>query len=511
MLYSYKNIPFSEIYLFILLDDEFIHEQQNLTDYIYNTFSLDKDKIHLTYDRYIKQSQWIPVIQTLVEKHGENELVWFTQNDDHVFIDFNMDILNEGLEILKNEPADHKSIYFSHWPEIIKLSGKYSPPTLVGNYVKFNLSLLDSIQIFNLKFLHDVCVKYKWKSDHIRIDSVLNELTNRPSEEDPLTQTIFAPLREMVRHFDGYDHVHMDRNACPPLKLPSNTFYYSKESLINKMTAYHVSAWTKNNNFQIPQKWIDINLSLHPILKHHIPHLPKYRAIILVLASNNNPIYINCRKVWKVYMNVDPTIKVFFVYGKLSEPLLDLDSSDIIIDVPESYPVYIKKTIEAMKIIHASMTYDFFIRTNLTTFWDFKNLHLHLNNLPTSRCYSGDGPLPNTNKGYYLSGTDTIVTPEMIQSIITNEHLVDFKLVEDAAMGKYFNGVLGVPMLKNRICFFEDITTIDEDEDITKINKAMSEYKHHYIVKTPYINREIKDMLIYKQLLKIIYNENINI
>jgi hypothetical protein len=67
----------------------------------------------------------------------------------------------------------------------------------------------------------------------------------------------------MVRHFDGYDHVHMDRKACPQLELPCNPFFYSKQNLIQKMTAQHSSQWSCNNNFQIPQKWIDINLSLH--------------------------------------------------------------------------------------------------------------------------------------------------------------------------------------------------------------------------------------------------------
>jgi hypothetical protein len=240
--------------------------------------------------------------------------------------------------------------------------------------------------------------------------------------------------------------------------------------------------------------------------------IPHYRAVMLVLASNNNTIYKNCRKVWKAYMNIDPTIKVFFVYGRiLLEDSLDYydAESDIIIDTPES--LLIKKTIEAMKLIQSKVTYDFFIRTNLSTFWDFKKLHLHLNQLPSSNCYSGDGPLPGYNSnGYYLSGTDTIVTPEMIQSIVTNEHLVDFRTVEDAAMGKYFNGVLGAPMLSNRICFFEDITSInDYDKIINRINVAISENKDHYRVKTLYGNREEIDLFIYIYLLKIIYNINI--
>lgn len=235
-----------------------------------------------------------------------------------------------------------------------------------------------------------------------------------------------------------------------------------------------------------------------------------YRAVILVLASNNNKIFNNCREVWKKYMNIDPTIKVYFVYGKLTEPLDEYDpDSDIIFnDLKESYPVLIEKTIRAMAFIDSQVTYDFFIRTNLSTFWDFNKLHLHLNELPTQNCYSGDGPLPNYNSnGYYLSGTDTIVTPEMIKSIIHNQHLVEFSIVEDAAMGKYFHGILKAPMLPNRICFFEDITSIHEDGKIKdRIHDAIQNNKDHYRVKTLYAYREVIDIHIYQILLQLIYN-----
>lgn len=261
-LYSYRLLPFTHIYLYILLDNEFIQFREDLNNYIHDIFK--GKKINIEFNRYTSQELWTPIIENLVNVHGEDELVWFTQNDDHVFIDFNLDVLNEGLELLKNDSSTHKSIYFSHWPEIIRMSGKYSEPILIGNYVKFNLSLLDSIQIFNLKFLYNVMVLYKWKSDHLRIDSILNELTCRPAEEDPLNQKIFVPLRELVRHFDGYGHVAMDETACPRLLLPKNTFSYSKEILCKKMYAYHSSCWTNGNNFKPPIQWLDINISLHP-------------------------------------------------------------------------------------------------------------------------------------------------------------------------------------------------------------------------------------------------------
>ena len=240
--------------------------------------------------------------------------------------------------------------------------------------------------------------------------------------------------------------------------------------------------------------------------------LPHYRAVILVLASNSE-VYNNCRKVWKQHMNIDPLIKVFFVYGRLSTQLYDYDeTSDIILsDIPDNgFPVLIGKTICAMKQIHEKLSYDFFIRTNLSTFWDFEKLHLHLNDLPTSNCYSGDGPLGNggyLSTGYYLSGTDTIVTPEMIDSITKNTHLVDYNHVEDGAMGKYFNGILGAPMLPNRICFFEDIHSINEFDKIqNRILEAKTNNKDHYRVKTLRGNRVEIDLFIYKELLKYIYN-----
>lgn len=233
-----------------------------------------------------------------------------------------------------------------------------------------------------------------------------------------------------------------------------------------------------------------------------------YRATILIFASNNNEIFCNCRKIWKQYMNIDPTIKVYFVYGELSKPLNDYDpSSDLIYNEVKGDSMYIERTIKAIKYIDSQITYDFFIRTNLSTFWDFKNLHLHLNVLPSKNCYSGDGPLPGYNSdGYYLSGTDTIVTPEMIKYMIYNENLINYNIVEDAAMGLFFNGILKAPMLPNRICFFEDILLNDDPLKIeTRIQNAIQNNRDHYRVKSQ-CDREQMDMIIYIKLLKYIYN-----
>jgi hypothetical protein len=263
-LYSYRNIKFNKIYIFILLDKNYIKHKNDLISFIYNNFSsLSKENIIIEFNRFYKQCQWELLITSLYSEFGGNIPVMFLNNDDHVFIDYNNTILDEGIELISNENNKHKSIYFSHWTEILLLSGKYNQPERNGNYIKFNLTVLDSIQIFNLEFLFYILVTYKWKNDHIRIDTLLYEITDSPYQNNILNQVIYVPLKELFRKFDGYNHVNMIEKYCPPLILPYNKFNYDKDTLINKMTAYHNSAWTKDNNFHIPQEWIDINLSLH--------------------------------------------------------------------------------------------------------------------------------------------------------------------------------------------------------------------------------------------------------
>ena len=251
------------MYLFIKLDTEFKSLEKELEEFIYNTFNnLNKDKINIVHDRYTNQLHWIPFIEKIKSIHGD-ELVWLTQNDDHIFIDFDNSVLNEGIELLKNETNNRKSLYFSHWPEILKLSGKFEEPKLINNYVKFNMSLLDSIQIFNMNYLYYIFVEYKWKKEYIKIDSILNSLVAKPSYDNNLKQVIYVPLREMVRHFDAYDHVNMNRALYPLMNLGNNTITYSKEDLRNRLTAPHKSAWTAGNVFEIPEKWVEINKNLH--------------------------------------------------------------------------------------------------------------------------------------------------------------------------------------------------------------------------------------------------------
>ena len=70
----------------------------------------------------------------------------------------------------------------------------------------------------------------------------------------------------------------------------------------------------------------------------------KVRAVVLILASNEI-LYQQARYIWKKYMYLDPQIKVFFVYGKLLNSLVDQDENDLIFnDLQENYQNMIELT-----------------------------------------------------------------------------------------------------------------------------------------------------------------------
>lgn len=263
---SYSQIKWDNIYLFIELDTEFLERKYELEQYINTIFK--STNINLKFYRITKQKIWQDLFKEIYNSN-EDRLVFFTQNCDHIFIDFNLDILNEGITLLKNDTiSKYKTLYMSHWPEILRLSGKFNNQEYVGNYIKFTATLLDSTQIFNLNYLKYLLTELDWcNKEFTRIDPLIQQEslwnykinTAAPPYTYENLQTIYVPLRELCRKFNGYAHVHMRTDELaefPALKLPKelNNFYYTIDQLIDKINVGHMSPWTYNNIFIIPQE-----------------------------------------------------------------------------------------------------------------------------------------------------------------------------------------------------------------------------------------------------------------
>ena len=273
---SYSQIKWDNIYLFIELDTEFLERKYELEEHIYNIFK--GNNIFLNDYQITKQYLWQNFFMKTYNSN-EDRLIFFAQNCSHVFIDFNLDIFNEGIMLLKNDTiSKYKTLYMTHWPEALKLSGKFNNQEYIGNYIKFKATILDSLQVFNLNYLKYLLTELDWHNEDMpRIDGLIIQQSvwpNRggaPYSFDSL-QTIYVPLRELCRRFHGYDHVSIRNDELgefPILKLPKelNNFSCTKEELIKKIHVWHSSGITINNSFCIPKEIEDKIIKLYePLL-----------------------------------------------------------------------------------------------------------------------------------------------------------------------------------------------------------------------------------------------------
>ena len=218
--------PWSKVILKISLDNIYKPRQQELENFIKDEF---KDfNLILEWERNECQNDWKQSYELL-----DDNLIWFYCNHDHIFFDSSQEYLISLVEDIKDEKLC--SVGFSHWPEVIRTvrQGLYPYPTntqahhtykIYDNYASVDSTNFDSIQIIT-KDLY-----YSWwfegEFNHIKLPRPdyfgigLAEI-----KPVPIHKTI-APLKEICRHFDGYQHINpvIDNNQCPAIDIPIGFF-----------------------------------------------------------------------------------------------------------------------------------------------------------------------------------------------------------------------------------------------------------------------------------------------
>jgi hypothetical protein len=216
-------------------------------------------------------------------------------------------------------------------------------------------------------------------------------------------------------------------------------------------------------------------------------------------------------------MNINPDIKVFFVYEELSTPLEDSDESDIIYnDIAIQPNSILNKTLRAIYAINKYYSYDYFIRTNISTFWDLNRINLLLDQCPKTACYAGGHDLSPFNiyiKNIYVnkintplySGICIIFTPDIVKNILDNIHKLRFYLPDDIAIGVYMSDIKCNTMTYTSRAYYEKYGPTDDTKIISEITSAIQNNYTYYRVKNEN-NREHTDSMIYNHLLKYVYN-----
>lgn len=222
-------LKWNKVIIYYDLDTNYSPLKNEIDEFITSQF---KDPIIYTF-RNEYQKQWKIALEKLNEICNDynDDLIWYCCNDDHIFIDYSLGLIREienGLISLCRY-NEFVACGYSHWPESL-YSGKIAKikcPNGTENNIltstplyKICLSNIpDSIQIVNFNLLR------AWWFDHDYGDNTWMPRTDNKKQSVISPEFVcITPYRELVRHFDGYSHVKININVCPPLMIPEGFF-----------------------------------------------------------------------------------------------------------------------------------------------------------------------------------------------------------------------------------------------------------------------------------------------
>ena len=235
---SYAALPLDRVYLYVELDGNLPDVAARRRQLEGNASALFGQRLRtLQHRRLVEQEQWQQELNlTIAPPMGggdayedANRLVFFLQNDDHPFVDTSQDVLLDGLAQLRADTSRFKTLFMSHWSEILTLIGKQERPKFAGAYAYAEITQTDTFQIFNFGYLRYLLADLNWTKPLRRLDEMFRmHQIYRPRSGPKYTmyttsvalQRMFVPLREQCRKFDAYMQANISKQIVPMLVLP---------------------------------------------------------------------------------------------------------------------------------------------------------------------------------------------------------------------------------------------------------------------------------------------------
>lgn len=155
-----------------------------------------------------------------------------------------------------------------------------------------------------------------------------------------------------------------------------------------------------------------------------------YEIIFLIISSNNEDVYSEMRELSPNYYNLYPDkIKFFFIENKEMDVDVIEDGNYIYVNGVESFvPGIYNKSVKAIEYVTNNYSFDYVIRTNLSTFWNMPNLFSYLSSAPKvslAASFSFMG---------FLSGTAIILSRDVGIIVYSNPNYVN--IADDVAISQ---------------------------------------------------------------------------
>lgn len=228
-----------------------------------------------------------------------------------------------------------------------------------------------------------------------------------------------------------------------------------------------------------------------------------YKFIILIIDSDSDPVYASFREIIRKYMNTYPNdIKSFFIRRSSDIHELTVQGDTIYTHGEENFiPGIFEKTIHSMDFCLKNYSFDFLIRTNMSS---FLNYHCLLEKYATFsrnkfvcavRCVYNNIPFP--------SGAFGIMSRDVVNHCVMNYEKGDrYKYYDDVVLGQLI-GLQGVDITyADR---FQIMYYTNKNVTVQEIMNSNPSSHYHYRVKG-----DIKDgdANVYQMLYDIIYGSS---
>ena len=173
-----------------------------------------EDKLSIEWFRCNNLEQW-RIKQA--ELHSYNDPIIFPAgNEDHIFIGSDTTVMAAGLDILRQSGPD-AVIMTSHYPESIRAAYALGGSKFSQHYAQYSMANNDAIRIMRMEL-------FDWYLDQIKDPNKFFFRTEHWNDVAIPQNTILVPLKEQFRHFDGYAHVKVGPEVCPPMEIPHGFF-----------------------------------------------------------------------------------------------------------------------------------------------------------------------------------------------------------------------------------------------------------------------------------------------
>lgn len=252
-------------------------------------------------------------------------------------------------------------------------------------------------------------------------------------------------------------------------------------------------------------KWVCLLLACFSFLSAKEP-----KILVLAIASDDMPYYVELQKVWKSYMNYD--LEHVEAYFLKADPNLDqpwkIANNVIWIKMESNYiPGIADRTICAFEAMLPRLKeFDFVVRTNLSSFYVFPRLLEFVKTLPKTKCYHAceNKIIQGEGKPYipFGSGASLILSPDLVEMMVKEKQaLLGSTIIDDVLFGWFFH-YRNIPLL-----IAKRMDILDMPSWISWKN-FLPKDQYHFRLKNVEHRRLTHEVQMHKEMAEMFYGEH---